>query len=201
MNIDPLTTNTLPGRKARKPRGMIEMPPLLTTVYTRAGGELTDPQEGCKLTDIKYKSILRRTAMRRRSDSANNTQSSHRGEEGAGNCSGVEHFTHDGPQVSQAPGSSDPETASTSALTPLDPFQEQIKKWVMEDHCTNCEVLFERLQKLGYTGGISILKEYVHPLQPAVAGHAPIQRYETKPGQPGPIRLGRICLRARGQNA
>src|SRR2546421_6386240 len=65
----------------------------------------------------------------------------------------------------------------------LDPFKEQIKKWVMEDHCTNCEVIFERLQKMGYTGRISILKEYVQPLRPAVAGHAPVQRYETKPGE------------------
>jgi transposase len=32
----------------------------------------------------------------------------------------------------------------------LDPFKEQIKKWVMEDHCANCEVIFVRLQKLGY---------------------------------------------------
>ena len=47
----------------------------------------------------------------------------------------------------------------------LDPFKEQITKWVMEDHCTNCEVIFERLQKLGYTGRISILKEYVQPLR------------------------------------
>ena len=65
----------------------------------------------------------------------------------------------------------------------LDPFHEQIKQWVMQDHCTNCEVLFVRLQKLGYTGGISILKGYVHPLRPAIAGHAPVQRYETKPGE------------------
>jgi transposase len=65
----------------------------------------------------------------------------------------------------------------------LDPFKEQIRKWVMEDHCTNCEVIFVRLQKLGYTGGISILKEYVHPLRPVVAGHVPVQRYETKPGE------------------
>jgi len=64
----------------------------------------------------------------------------------------------------------------------LDPFKEQIKKWVMEDHCINCEVIFVRLQKLGYTGGISILKAHVHPLRSAVAGHAPVQRYETKPG-------------------
>lgn len=65
----------------------------------------------------------------------------------------------------------------------LDLYKEQIRKWVMEDHCTNCEVLFERLHKLGYTGGISILKDYVHPLRPAVAGHAPVQRYETKPAE------------------
>lgn len=26
-------------------------------------------------------------------------------------------------------------------------------------------------------------KEFVHPLRPAVAAHAPVQRYETKPGQ------------------
>jgi transposase len=65
----------------------------------------------------------------------------------------------------------------------LDAYQEQIKKWVTEDHCTNCEVIFERLQKIGYAGGISILKEFVHPLRLAVAGHAPVQRYETKPGE------------------
>jgi transposase len=64
----------------------------------------------------------------------------------------------------------------------LDPFKEQITRWVTEDHCTNCEVIFARLQNMGYTGGISILKEFVHPLRPAVAGHAPVQRYETKPG-------------------
>ncbi|MDQ6662016.1 MAG: hypothetical protein M3Z24_13765, partial [Chloroflexota bacterium] len=29
---------------------------LLKTVYTRAGEELTDPQDGCKLRDIKIRS-------------------------------------------------------------------------------------------------------------------------------------------------
>jgi hypothetical protein len=65
----------------------------------------------------------------------------------------------------------------------LDPFKEQIKNWVTQDHCTNCEVIFARLQRMGYTGGISLLKEFVHPLRPAVAGHAPVQRYETKPAE------------------
>jgi len=40
----------------------------------------------------------------------------------------------------------------------LDPFHEQIKQWVMQDHCTNCEVLFVRLQKLGYTGAYLLMR-------------------------------------------
>jgi transposase len=80
-----------------------------------------------------------------------------------------------------------PEAVMRKPRTPrpskLDPFKEQIKTWIMEDHCTNCEVILERLQKMGYTGGMSILKEFVHPLRPAVAGHAPVQRYETEPGE------------------
>ena len=83
----------------------------------------------------------------------------------------------------------------------LDPFEEQIKKWVMEDHCTNCEVIFERLQKLGYTGGISILKAYVHPLRPAVAGHAPVQRYETKPGEQLQFDWGEFVYELPGETA
>jgi transposase len=65
----------------------------------------------------------------------------------------------------------------------LDPFKDQIRKWVTEDHCTNCEVMLARLREMGYTGGINILKEFVHPLRPAVCGHAPVQRYESKPGE------------------
>src|SRR5260221_6542421 len=41
-------TNLLAGEFARAA--------LLKTVYTRAGIELTDPQEGCKLKDIQIKS-------------------------------------------------------------------------------------------------------------------------------------------------
>jgi transposase len=81
----------------------------------------------------------------------------------------------------------------------LDPYKEQIEKWVTEDHCTNCEIIFERLQKLGYTGGISILKEFVHPLRPAVAGHAPVQRYETKPGEQIQFDWGEFVYENEGQ--
>ena len=42
--------------------------------------------------------------------------------------------------------------------------------------------MVERLQTMGYTGSISILKAFVQPLRPARAGRRPVQRYETPPG-------------------
>ena len=65
----------------------------------------------------------------------------------------------------------------------LDPYKEQVRRWVEQDHCTNCVSMLERLRSLGYTGGISQLKEFVHPLRPARAGKRPVLRYETKPGE------------------
>ncbi len=81
----------------------------------------------------------------------------------------------------------------------LDPFKEQISRWVTQDHCTNCEVIFTRLKQMGYTGGISILKEFVHPLRPAAAGHAPVQRYETKPGDQVQFDWGEFVYEEDGQ--
>jgi len=65
----------------------------------------------------------------------------------------------------------------------LDPFKEQIKQWINEDHCYNCEAMLPRLLDMGYTGSLSVLKAFVHPLRPPQAGHAPVQRFETKPGE------------------
>jgi transposase len=65
----------------------------------------------------------------------------------------------------------------------LDPFKEQVKKWIQEDHCYNCEAMLPRLLALGYSGSLSVLKAFVHPLRPPAAGHYPVVRYETKPGE------------------
>lgn len=43
--------------------------------------------------------------------------------------------------------------------------------------------MFPRLLELGYTGSLSVLKAFVHPLRPPSQGHAPVQRFETKPGE------------------
>jgi len=65
----------------------------------------------------------------------------------------------------------------------LDPFKEQVKQWVEQDHCYNCEAMLPRLLAMGYTGSLSVLKAFVHPLRPQAGGHAPVIRYETEPGE------------------
>lgn len=65
----------------------------------------------------------------------------------------------------------------------LAPFEAQIRRWVEEDHLYNCVTMLERLRAFGYTGGISQLKELVHPLRPRSTTRRPVQRYETKPGE------------------
>ncbi len=65
----------------------------------------------------------------------------------------------------------------------LDPFKEQIKQWIKEDHCYNCEAMLPRLLAMGYTGSLSVLKAFVHPLRPPGGGHYAVVRYETEPGQ------------------
>jgi transposase len=65
----------------------------------------------------------------------------------------------------------------------LDPYKAQIRRWVQEDHLYNCETMLPRLQEQGYTGSLSTLKAFVHGLRPPKAGHYPVLRYETKPGE------------------
>src|SRR6476659_7576926 len=63
----------------------------------------------------------------------------------------------------------------------LDPFKDQIRRWVQHDHLLNCVTMLERLRPLGYTGGVSQLKAFVQPLRPPRGGHHPVRRYETAP--------------------
>lgn len=81
----------------------------------------------------------------------------------------------------------------------LDPFKEQVKKWIEEDHCYNCEAMFARLLELGYKGSLSTLKVFVHPLRPPVGGHYPIVRYETKPGEQVQFDWGEFKYERDGQ--
>ncbi len=70
----------------------------------------------------------------------------------------------------------------------LDPFRSHIDNMVGLG-IFNCVVILERLQSLGYTGGITIIKDYVNPLRPARSAPA-VRRYETPPGQQAQMDWG-----------
>jgi transposase len=76
-----------------------------------------------------------------------------------------------------------PPKARPPKPTKLDPYRDQVRRWVEEDHLYNCVRMLERLRPLGYTGGVTQLKRLVHPLRPARAGRRPVLRYETGPGE------------------
>ena len=81
----------------------------------------------------------------------------------------------------------------------LDPFKDQIRQWIEEDHCYNCETMLPRLLALGYTGSLSVLKAFVHPLRPPGAGHTPVQRFETEPGEQVQFDWGEFRYEEGGQ--
>jgi transposase len=51
----------------------------------------------------------------------------------------------------------------TRRSSKLDPYQEQIRRWVQEDHLLNCETMYRRLQAHGSTGRIRILQACGRP--------------------------------------
>src|SRR4051812_28374750 len=65
----------------------------------------------------------------------------------------------------------------------LDPYKDYVRVR-LADGLENCEVLLRELRARGYTGKISILKDYVQPFpqRPAVVA---TERYETEPGEQG----------------
>lgn len=72
----------------------------------------------------------------------------------------------------------------------LDNFKPMLHD-LMSQGIFNCVVLLERLKDAGYDGGISILKEYVHPFRPAKALPA-ARRFETPSGKQAQMDWG-IC--------
>lgn len=70
----------------------------------------------------------------------------------------------------------------------LDSFKTQIDT-MLSQGIFNCVVMLERLQKEGYDGGITILKEYVHPHRPPKSSPA-VRRYETLPGKQAQMDWG-----------
>jgi transposase len=70
----------------------------------------------------------------------------------------------------------------------LDAFKPQINT-MLGQGIFNCIVMIEKLGEKGYTGGITILKEYVHQYRPAKSTPA-VRRYETPPGKQAQMDWG-----------
>jgi transposase len=79
-------------------------------------------------------------------------------------------------------------TRRSNKETKLAPFIPQIEQW-MKEGLFNCAAMKQRLEKMGYAGGITQIKEFVQPHRPPRQVQAKI-RYETKPGQQAQIDWG-----------
>ncbi|KYO66713.1 IS21 family transposase [Thermovenabulum gondwanense] len=70
----------------------------------------------------------------------------------------------------------------------LDPYKDTIQE-LMNLGIFNCEVIYERIKEKGYTGGRTILRDYVRQFRPPKKAPA-VCRYETKPGQQAQVDWG-----------
>jgi transposase len=79
----------------------------------------------------------------------------------------------------------------------LDPFKPLINKLVLTDGLSVVRVL-EEIRALGYTGGDSIVKEWVRPIRPKSL-RRPHLRFETAPGEQGQVDLSPYTVLLSGE--
>ena len=79
-----------------------------------------------------------------------------------------------------APRPADP-PARTNRPRLLAPYDEYIRQRAQEG-CWNATVLFDEIRAQGYTGGRTLVKDFLQPLRPR-APLVPVARYETPPGR------------------
>nr|WP_134687432.1 IS21 family transposase [Brevibacillus migulae] len=70
----------------------------------------------------------------------------------------------------------------------LDPFKNYIRGR-MQEGCLNAIVLWDEIKQQGYSGGITILRQFMQPLRPTVISKA-TERFETLPGKQAQVDWG-----------
>jgi transposase len=65
----------------------------------------------------------------------------------------------------------------------LDPFKSTIGEWLEQDPNASAMVIAQRLRPLGFTGGLSILKDYLHAVRTETAAKRAYVRMEPGPGE------------------
>ena len=78
----------------------------------------------------------------------------------------------------KAPGPRAPRLVSSK----LDPFRDYLLQRLLHDKVSNAAVLFDEIRARGYTGGRSILWEFLHPLRSMLEDRTTV-RFETPPGK------------------
>ncbi|MDQ6876146.1 MAG: hypothetical protein M3082_00290, partial [Candidatus Dormibacteraeota bacterium] len=93
----------------------------------------------------------------------------------------IRRLLHEGAQAGRKP---------RQISSKLDPFHEYLlTRMVGEDPVSNAEVLYDEIRELGYGGGRSILKEFMHPFR-ALAKEKATVRFETPPGRQAQVDWG-----------
>jgi transposase len=77
-----------------------------------------------------------------------------------------------------------------AAASKLDPFKDYLKER-MQAGVWNAQVLLRELRKKDYSGGYTILKDWVHP-QRAAARVVAVRRFETGPGKQAQVDWGHL---------
>jgi len=65
----------------------------------------------------------------------------------------------------------------------LDPFKTTIAEWLEKDPSVTSAVIEQKLRSLGYRGGHTILREYVHTTRPQLKSSRAFLRMEPPPGE------------------
>jgi transposase len=74
----------------------------------------------------------------------------------------------------------------------LEPFKSYIRQR-MEEGCLNAVVLFDELKAKGYTGQLTLLRNFMRPLRPVVVAKA-TERFETPPGKQAQVDWGQFTV-------
>lgn len=75
------------------------------------------------------------------------------------------------------------EPAHRQRASKLDPFKAAIAEWLEKDPLVTAAVIEQRLRPLGYCGGHTILREYVHAVRPKRKPQRAFLRMEPPPGE------------------
>ena len=79
----------------------------------------------------------------------------------------------------------------------LEPYNKTVDR-LLSEGVWNTQVILREIQKEGYAGGYTILREYVQPKRPLRANRATV-RFETEPGQQMQSDWGEVIVEIAGQ--